>query len=182
MKTEGILASVLIAVMLMFIVAATASAEFYKYTDENGNVHFTDDINQVPPDQRQKLQRYEESASQPGEAPPAAQSKQPQEAQAESSLPGGEDEGQAKSLEETRKQLDAMKNELDGEYKALKQEQAKLAAEKSKTKTRADVLKYNKKVESLNQRIKAYEKKSKEYQSLVNDYNQQVIKQNAKAK
>jgi hypothetical protein len=48
-----------IFVLISFILfSVNASAEFYKYTDEDGNVRFTDDINQVPEEQRSKIRSY----------------------------------------------------------------------------------------------------------------------------
>ncbi|MBN1842559.1 MAG: DUF4124 domain-containing protein [Deltaproteobacteria bacterium] len=38
---------------------ALASAEFYKYLDKNGNVRFTDNLANVPADQRSKVDEYE---------------------------------------------------------------------------------------------------------------------------
>jgi len=44
-------------ILLVIVVFATpAPAEIYKYVDEQGRVYFTDDINQVPEDQRDLLE------------------------------------------------------------------------------------------------------------------------------
>jgi len=50
---------------------APASAQFYRYLDKQGQVRFTDDINQVPEDQRIQVRSYESSSS---NAPEAASS------------------------------------------------------------------------------------------------------------
>jgi len=49
--------------LIILFFSITVSAEFYKYVDENGNTHFTDDFNKVPEDQRAGLKGYEESES-----------------------------------------------------------------------------------------------------------------------
>ena len=41
--------------LAVVIFAFSASAQIYKYTDEEGNVRFTDDLNQVPADQRDSV-------------------------------------------------------------------------------------------------------------------------------
>lgn len=47
--------------LLFFIMNPTIShAEFYKYVDENGQVHFVDDINKIPAQHRYDLNRYKE--------------------------------------------------------------------------------------------------------------------------
>ena len=45
------------------LLAVPASGEFYKYVDKQGNIHFTDDWNQVPPDQRDSVETRVESES-----------------------------------------------------------------------------------------------------------------------
>ena len=83
-----------------------AAAQFYKYVDKDGNIHFTDDINQVPPEQRAKIRSYEESESNPeaGEATPQAEEPQNEEQQPDA-IAGSDESGQA-SLEDTRKRLE----------------------------------------------------------------------------
>ena len=60
----------IIITFLMFSVSA--SAEFYKYVDDEGNVRFTDDINQVPEAQRAKIRSYIESENQESDEQEAA--------------------------------------------------------------------------------------------------------------
>ena len=55
---KGLTGAILIAVMVF---AGPAFAQFYKYLDKQGEVRFTDDINQVPRDQRAAAQSYPES-------------------------------------------------------------------------------------------------------------------------
>ena len=49
--------------MIVLILTGTyaiASAEFYRYVDEKGKVHFTDDLGNVPLEKRPKADEYEE--------------------------------------------------------------------------------------------------------------------------
>ena len=39
-------------VTIIVLFAVGASGEIYQYVDQEGNVHFTDNLNQVPEDQR----------------------------------------------------------------------------------------------------------------------------------
>ena len=55
---KGLTGAILIAAMVF---AGPAFAQFYKYLDKQGDVRFTDDINQVPQDQRAAARSYSES-------------------------------------------------------------------------------------------------------------------------
>jgi hypothetical protein len=46
----------LLTLLVIVLFAFNAPAEIYKYLDDQGNVHFTDDINQVPEDQRDSME------------------------------------------------------------------------------------------------------------------------------
>jgi hypothetical protein len=50
-----------VALVVSLAIAGPAWAQFYKYLDKHGNVRFTDDINQVPENQRVKARSYVES-------------------------------------------------------------------------------------------------------------------------
>lgn len=51
---------VLILVVISFAFLTQAHAEFYKYVDENGNVVFTDNIGNIPENQRSKVKALKE--------------------------------------------------------------------------------------------------------------------------
>jgi hypothetical protein len=164
----------IIITFLMFSVSA--SAEFYKYVDENGNVRFTDDINQVPEAQRAKIRSYIESESQEPaeqEVAPENEAKQAPEDQPTDFADLSDDESE--SLEDTKKRIDELKSEIDREYEALMKEKAQLAKDKEQAKTRDQIIEFNKKVDSLNKRVAAYEKKGQDYKALVDDYNKRIM-------
>jgi len=43
----------LICLVIIVLFAFSAPAQIYKFTDDDGNVRYTDDLNQVPMDQRE---------------------------------------------------------------------------------------------------------------------------------
>lgn len=178
------LACVILLVSMAF--ADPASAQFYKYLDEQGNMRFTDDINQVPENQRTKARRYVES--QPS-APSAAQPDDAVEKKA--SAAGATVEGPTPStfaassdespLDSVRKRVEEMKTQVDAEYQALVKEKDALDKEKNTQKTRDQVANFNKRVEVFNQRASNYETRSAELRKQVEAYNARVIEENAKA-
>jgi chromosome segregation ATPase len=52
-----------LVVLAICLLAFHVQAEIYKYVDEEGNYHFTDDLNQVPPDQREAMEASQEYES-----------------------------------------------------------------------------------------------------------------------
>ena len=48
------------ALAMILCLPASSSAEFYKYRDANGNLRFTDNLAEVPPDQRPEVDRYKQ--------------------------------------------------------------------------------------------------------------------------
>jgi hypothetical protein len=170
-----------IVVLISFLLfSLNASAEFYKYTDEDGNVRFTDDINQVPEEQRSKIRSYVESQSE--EVPEQEATQEiPEESEQQSNFPDlSEDDAKQGSIEELKSRIDAIKQEIDQEYAALLKEKEQLAEDKNKVKTREQVESYNKRIESYNIRGENFMKKQKERDALIDDYNARITKKNTK--
>ena len=157
-----------------FLLSVSAFAEFYKYTDENGNVRFTDDINQVPAEQRSKIRSYEESqseeTSEPEKTAETAEQSEPQ-----SNFPDlSEDNAEEGSLEELKNRIDQIKEELDQEYAALMKEKEQLAEERKNAKDNTQIESYNKKIEGYNKRGENFMKKQKERDALIQDFNARI--------
>jgi flagellar motility protein MotE (MotC chaperone) len=167
---------------LMFSVSA--AAEFYKYVDEDGNVRFTDDINQVPAAQRAKIHSYVESVSEDAPEQEATQKNQANQtdqaaSDQQTNFPDLSDEEQ-QSLGDAKKQIERLKSEMDQEYETLLKEKQQLAKEKKQAKTRVQIIEFNKKVESMNKRVEAYEGKGKVYKAQVDAYNERITNQSSK--
>lgn len=149
---------------LCFVLAAPAAAEFYKYTDQEGNVRFTDDLNQIPESLRSGATAYEQVESRPEESP-AAKTPAGTEATKASSR-------EASALEQTRQALEEKKKQLEAEYQALMEKRAALEKSRDQRKTRSQALEYNKAVTQLNEAIQAYEKRREAFDAEVKAYNQ----------
>jgi hypothetical protein len=185
--------------LVIVLIAAPAPAEIYKYEDELGNVYYTDDINQVPEDQRDSFEVSIEyvSDTQAEEANTDSELKSSYDDVLQA-MQGSEDDnddnenvahtdggglldesndGEIK-LDADRKSLAALKKEIDKEYAALVKEKEKLAKDQKELATKEDVLKFNAKVEGLNKRTEAYVQKGKQYKKQVEAYNEHVIQRN----
>lgn len=165
--------------------AAPASAQFYKYLDKQGNIRFTDDINQVPENQRNRIRSYaaaspdvsDSTSSVDGAGKKTAGPDAPDAASVETA-PGAS--GDEESLDGVKARLEEMKKRIDSDYRALAGEKDALGKEKATPKTREQVADYNKRVEAFNQRAGDYEARSNELRKQVETYNARVVEENAK--
>ena len=170
----------ILVLISFFLLSVSAFAEFYKYTDENGNIRFTDDINLVPEEQRSKIRSYVESQSEEAPEQEATQ-ENPEESQQQSNFPDLlEDEPAEGSLDELKGRIDAIEQEIEQEYAALLKEKEQLTEDRKKIKTKEQVEDYNRRIESYNKRGEDFLKKQKERDALVDDFNARVTKKNTK--
>ena len=140
---KGLTGAILIAAMVF---AGPAFAQFYKYLDKQGVVRFTDDINQVPQDQRAAARSYSESqASGTSAAEESSTVKEEKPAAPEPPAASAAAVGKGEDpIEATRARLEAQKKEVEAEYQALVKEKDRLAKEKGTKKTREEINTYNK--------------------------------------
>lgn len=174
----------LIVLAVSLAAAAPAAADFYKYVDAQGRIRFTDDINQVPPEQRARLARYPESRSpEPPAAKPADAAEKPagDPTPAAASTAADPAPGVDKELQEARRRLEEMKARLEEEFRAMTQEKEALAKEKEAAKSREEIMSYNKKVEAFNLRAERYEKQGEELRRLVHEYNTRLVEEGGKS-
>jgi hypothetical protein len=182
-------------ILVIVLIAVQAPAEIYKYIDEDGNVFYTDDVNQVPEDQRDSYEPSIESISAGTNANDAGKAKNSELESSYEDEPesldgideGSENEENVALLEDQqdldagRQRLEALKKEIDNEYHNLVKEKAQLAEEKEKLVNREDVLRYNSRIENLNKRAEIYIQKGKQYKEQVDAYNERIIQMNAAA-
>ncbi len=165
--------------------AAPASAQFYKYLDKLGHTRFTDDINQVPEDQRRSARTYAVAAPGAAEANTlnggSEQSRSGRDDLVENA--GGAAVGvssEEESIDAAKARLEALKKQIDAEYQSLAKEKEALAQEKEAPKTRDQILDYNKRVETFNQRAGEYESRSNELRKQVESFNARVMEENSR--
>ena len=126
MKRASMLFSLCLAVLLF---ANPALGEFYKYRDSNGVLRFTDNLAEVPLNQRPKAQSYKEADDYltPAQKRERAQkARRKAAAEAKKAKQGSFEVQQAKRMD-----LNKMRTQLDTEYGELIREKKELAKEKT---------------------------------------------------
>ncbi len=156
----------------LFIITFPAYS-FYCYKDKNGVTKCTDDINEVPLDQRKKMNEYTDSQStDEDEIKTENAEEEPQ------TPPKKADE--SFDFDAKRTELSQEKQSIQEEYKALLKEDKELKAGKKKIKSKAEADKYNEKVKLLGQKFKDLEDRQKKLTQAINTYNTKVKEAEAK--
>jgi Domain of unknown function (DUF4124) len=153
---------------LLLGITVPTHADFYKYKDAQGHVRYTDDLSQVPVDQRSAVQSYVESA--PAEPDKPAPPELDHTAVPEN-IPTHEN---GTDMTELRKRLEMQQEALNKEYDGLMQEKSELDSQKEKLKTTDDFKNYNQKVADFNEKINVWESKRKTYDADLESYNAKV--------
>jgi len=131
--------------------AAVVSAEYYRYVDKSGVKHYTDDLSEVPSDQRPNLSVYKSIQS-----PPEKKTPEKDTTEAKDTL--------------THESLILKENKLAEEYEVLVKKNKALAEERETLEDKE----YNELVTQLNSEIKQYREKRKAFKALVEQYNKQI--------
>lgn len=158
----------------LLLFSMSASAEYYRYLDKNGNVHYTDDLTNVPENQRTDINEYTGIQDN-------AYDQEKDEQKAEQSQPiiekeEGKNKPDINDFSEIKKRLDQEKERLDEEYRALMEEKEEITTEKNKNRSKSQAKKYNQVILEFNDRIEDYERRKRLFNEEVEKYNSQVEK------
>jgi hypothetical protein len=162
-----------IAFLLVMGTVSAGFAEFYKYIDEDGKVQFTDNIANVPPDQRERLEAYEEvtpsKTRQPGQTP-EMEAVTGEEGERSTAVVDDEE-----LIDDRAEALEKRGAALEKEYEALMEEREGLDKAAKVRLTPAKKRELVERISDFNLRIKAYEKKRQAYNAEVEAYNAGVV-------
>jgi hypothetical protein len=180
--------------LICMLLPSSALAEYYQYRDQNGVLRFTDNLADVPEDQRQQIKSYTESEAFVMTEEESMEYLQDTSAQeetgedmegADKSEETGEDMEGADQSEETEtgrddnlaqlKKLNQMKAVLDEEFAELMEEKQVLLQYKDSKKNMSikEARAYQKKVTLLNQRITDFEERRQAYKKEADAFNAQ---------
>ena len=153
----------LLLMLITIGLSTSVFAEFYQYTDQGGVLRFTDDLTQVPEDQRPKVKKYLEPDD---SLTPDQRAQKAQQAAAQENMETLEN----RYLVEFER-LDKKKNGLDQRYTELTKEKNDLTKVKEAISSEAELNAYNEKISNLNKRITAFEAEREAFSKEVDAFN-----------
>ena len=162
---KPIVACLVFIVLLML--TATASAQIYKYIDENGQKRWTDDLSQVPREQRETAEKFQDAGDISQEATTNQANSETIETPETDQTDG--------NVELTRESLTKEKSELENQYQLLMEERKQIEQMKSKKGDATQRAEVNEKISAYNEKIKEYETQLTAYKSKVDAYNNKLI-------
>jgi chromosome segregation ATPase len=172
------LKAILWAILTMLVLTPIeAKADFYKYTDGNGNTIFTDDLSKIPEDQRDKITKYQEPL-------PLPQTEKSVIKKTQKSTPENSKKVSATSEEMNAKKEDLEKRQiqLEQEYEALMKEKAALEHQQAEAKDINEIKVYNELVRVFSDKLNKYNKKRIALETEVSEYNNIIEKLNKNSK
>ena len=175
------------------VIGSPVSAEFYKYYDADGNVHFTDDYNQVPPEQREDVEQYDETINEEASSGEAAAEDAGEESLEEADTAEAEEgeeddelgsetaDTQAYDVQAKASEFEERKAEIEKEYQELVEEKERLnkMARDIKTQKQLKASGYNKSVEALNERMQEHDQKRQGLVSEIQQHNARMSEKKA---
>jgi hypothetical protein len=150
-----------------------ARGEFYKYIDGNGNVRFTDDLSNVPQEQRTQVEEYQEAAPKRPSLEQIDEGKGAEPEAAEDTATAGTETGSAVDEGKTEAMRQEIKEEglqLQVEYDGLMEERENLDKAASTRLTPAAQRGLIEKIKDFNARIQDYEKRREAHNKAVEAY------------
>jgi len=147
---------ILILMTLISLVSIPVCAEFYKYRDANGVLRFTDNLMDVPEDQRENLKSYREVVT-PEEKPQISESAQ-----------------KAAALKNRNSRIEEMNGErevLAQTFDALETERKAILESAPDPQDQEAYEAHRQRITAFNERIKSYEESRKRFQEKVDAFN-----------
>lgn len=153
----------------VFLFANPAMGEFFKYRDSNGVLRFTDNLAEVPVDQRPGAESYKEADDY---LTPYQKKERVEKARQAAEMAAKETkQGAFEAKQEQRLNLNKTRMELDKDYGELMRAKKALEKEQAQATTPEKQAAYKKSVNALNKRIIEYEGRRNQYEESIKNFN-----------
>jgi hypothetical protein len=159
--------------ILFILFLASSSMAFYEYVDEHGVTRYTDDINEVPLDQRYGKEEYRGDEISPNETTSETSNKTDTESSASANTKDKEIDYDA-ALESLKDKQQMMIKERI----AIEKEDDQLLKDKLKLKPGDDIEEYNEQAAKLKERTKELDEKREEFNSRLDILNAEIAEYN----
>jgi len=170
----------------VFMTSGFARAGVYKFVDSQGVTHYTDEILEVPVDQRPPMQdqsvKTAKDQVRPATVTTASLDKERSEKQTGLTKTVGADAERLSAGKGQFEKLQQMRRQLDAEYDAITGEQQRLKGVRDNLRTSEERAAFKEAVTKLDARIEAYEKQRHIVTVQVEQYNEQIGKLDEKRK
>lgn len=155
------------------ILPSNTHAEYYQYTGADGAVHFTDNLADVPRDQRNAVKSIQGIRTPPRQTGRTPSHKSNAAAAKKESAPSATPAWDAR-LKGTAEKLNREKKALKKMYDKLQAERRQIGEPPGIKAPVSKVQAYQDKIHALNQRIKAYKKRRAEFLKKVKAFNTMI--------
>ncbi len=152
-------ARILLLLVALSLIPMPVFAEFYKYKDANGVLRFTDNLLEVPKDQREKIQTYKEVVT-PEPEPDISDAQK--------------EDAALKNQNNRAEQINSEREVLEQSFKALDAERKSILESPTSPQEQEAYEAHKQRIEAFNARIKAYEEQRKMFQAKVDAYNAEI--------
>jgi hypothetical protein len=164
---------IILFTVLCGLLLISPALAIYEYVDEHGVTRYTDDINEVPVEQRYGKEEYTGDESSPEETAPGTEN-MTNTNQTVSDNTKDADIDYETAFEELKEKQEA----LIKERKAIEKEDDELLKDKLKLKPSDDIEEYNEQAAKLKERTKELEEKREAFNSKIDALNAEIAKYN----
>ena len=155
--------------LLVLVFSSPVLAEFYKYRDGDGVLRFTDNLAEVPVDQRPEAKSYKEADDY---LTPYQKKERAEKARREAKAAAKKEKQDAFEIgQKQRMDLNKTRMALDEEYGVLMRDRKAIRKENEQATSPEQRVAYKKKVNELNKRIIEYEGRRKQYEESIKEFN-----------
>jgi len=165
---------ILLLLFLFFLFGAQpAEAEIYQYKDPTGTSRFTDDLSNVPEEQRPDLKTFKSVKNDEDKRTKLQNSMSSSKASERKSSTTADT--WREKVENSSRELEQMKADLEQRVKQLRKQRKQLKANTpAKNSSSREKAAYYDKIKSLNAKIEAYSKQREKFQKKIDAFNRLV--------